>query len=256
MLFFKRILKEPEGGKTVPRKERRGPPRLPINAEFPLTAMLGFDRRGGTVAPMGRPGGSVWKGRLLDCSEVGARIVLGPAALASRDGFCQLRLGLDGFNLTVPCEVANLRVESDGVHFGLRHEFKDEAVRNAYRQLLEIIALGATLKPLRKTKPDDSGYLVEQYVGTQTRLMIWRERSDREVAAFEFLLKDCLVRAAREQPVQYLSGADATAAQPAPPAKALEIQRLFNWVMPNLAPAVPDDARNFLRHYTTERLKS
>ena len=83
MLFFKRILKEPEGGRAVARKERRGAQRLALALEFPLKAVLGFDRRGGTIAPMAMPGGGEWPGRLLDCSEVGARIRLAPAQPAS-----------------------------------------------------------------------------------------------------------------------------------------------------------------------------
>ena len=104
MLFFKRILKEPETHVVV-RKERRGLSRLPIHADFPLKAALGFDRRGGTVAPMGQPGGPEWKGRLRDCSEFGARIVLGPSALASRGDSCELRLSLNGFSVA-KCSLA------------------------------------------------------------------------------------------------------------------------------------------------------
>lgn len=248
MLFFKCILKEP--ARETGRKERRGARRLAISPEFPLTAVLSFDRRGGTVAPMSLPGGSDWKGRLLDCSEVGARVVLGPGALACRGDICELRLSLDGFKLTVPCHVTNLRVESDGIHFGLQHELKTETVRTAYGQLLEIVALGATLKPsVRKTKHDDSGYLVEEYLAGDgvSRLTLWREPADRSVSAFEFALKDCRVRAVRGRPVEYLSGAKAA---PVPPAKAQEIRRLFSWVVSNLAPAVPAEARDFLRQYT------
>lgn len=247
MLFFKRILQEP--AKAVTRKERRGAQRLAIGPEFPLQAALGFDRRGGTVAPMSHPGGPAWKGRLLDCSEVGARILLGPAALASRGDFCELRLDLAGFKLTVPCEVTNLRVESNGVHFGLQHELKDGTVANAYRQFLEIVALGATIKPAKKPKPDDSGYLVELYSGNGSRLTIWRKPAGGEVAAFEFLLKDCLVRAARGRPMEFLSGTEAATARQATPVKAIEIQRLFNWVVPNLAAAVPAEVRAFLQSY-------
>lgn len=251
MLFFKRIVQE--AAREPTRKERRGARRLAINPEFPLKAVLSFDRRGGTVAPMRLPGGSDWEGRLFDCSEVGARIVLSPAALACRGDICELRLSLGGIRLNVPCHVTNLRVESDGIHFGLQHELKDEAVRTAYRQLLTIVALGATLKPpTRKPRCDDSGYLVEEYLAGDglSRLTIWRGPSDRSVSAFEFALKDCRVRAARGRPAEYFSGAKTGPARPATPAKALEIQRLFSWVVPNLASAVPPEARDFLRQYT------
>jgi len=250
MLFFKRILKEP--ARETVRKERRGARRLALNPEFPLKAVLSFDRRGGTVAPMSLAGGTDWPGRLLDCSEVGARIRLGPGALACRGDICELRLSLDGFKLTVPCRVTNLRVESDGIHFGLQHELANEAVRTAYRQLLEVVALGATLKlSSRKTRRDDSGYLMEEYLAGDgvSRLTVWREPADRKVSAFAFRLKECQVRAARGRPAEYLSGANAATARPATPAQAGEIQRLFAWVASNLAAAVPEDARDFLRQH-------
>lgn len=251
MLFFKRIVQEPV--RKPARKERRGSRRLAINPEFPLTAVLSFDRRGDTVAPMRLPGGSDWQARVLDCSENGARIVLSPAALACRGDICELRLSLGGIRLAVPCHVTNLRVENDGIHFGLQHELKDEAVRTAYRQLLTIVALGATLKPsARKPRCDDSGYLVEEYLAGDrlSRLTVWREPSDRSVSAFEFALRDCRVRAARGRPAEYFSGAKTAPARPATPAKALEIQRLFSWVVPNLAPAVPVEVRDFLGQHT------
>jgi len=247
MLFFKRILKEPaaEAGRAVVRKERRSDRRLPIGPQFPLQAVLSFDRRGGSLAPMSAPGWD-WPGQLINCSEVGARIRLGAGALASRGDFCELQLDLEGFELTLPCRITNTRVERDGIHFGLKHDIERAAVAVTYRQLLEIVALGATLKlESRAVKPDGSGLLVEQYGGDcQSRLKIWREISDRKVTAFEFLLKDCLVRAVKGQPAEYL-----TDARQATPAKAVEIKRLFNWVLPNLAPTVPEDVREFLRQY-------
>jgi hypothetical protein len=164
MLLFKRILKESDAGAPVVRRERRGAARLAIKPEFPLKAGLGFDRRGGTVAPMSPAGsGSEWRGGLLDCSAVGGRILLGRAALASRGDFCELRLSVDGFKLTIPCEVTNLRVERDGVHFGLSHVLADDSVSAGYRQFLGIVALGATLKAVGKPKVDGSGYLVESF---------------------------------------------------------------------------------------------
>ena len=127
----------------------------------------------------------------------------------------------------------------------------DVAKLPAYRQLLDIVALGARLKlQFKKPKPDDSGYLVEQYASDQqSRLTVWRDSSDRTMSAFEFLLRDCLVRAAQGQRIEYLSGTDTAEARKATPAKSTEIQRLFQWVVPNLAPAVPADVRAFLQAY-------
>ena len=51
--------------------------------------------------------------------------------------------------------------------------------------------------------------------------------------------------------MEYLLGADAAEARPVSAAKSKEIQRLFRWVVPNLAPVVPTDVREFLQAYAT-----
>ncbi len=246
MLFFKRILKEPE---PVPQVERRSSKRYIVNPRFPLKALLSFIGRADTGAPMrhARPGWN-WKGRLIDCSEQGVRIQLGPAIKVKARDLCDLTLTVEDFELTVPCHITNIREQTEGLVFGLKHDIEDETTWSAYRQLLEVLALGSTLKAQTKPlQPDPSGYLVEHYVSTRpARLSIWRHRADESVAAFEFQLKDNVVRVAAGHEVQYLTGADA---RPATAAKALEIQRLFNWVVPNIAAAVPEEVREFLKRY-------
>lgn len=68
------------------------------------------------------------------------------------------------------------------------------------------------------------------------------------VSAFEFILKDNLVRAAVGQGLEYFSG-DGTGSRPAIAAQCAEIHRLFQWTVPNLPPAIPADIRAFLQHY-------
>ena len=255
MQFFKRILKQPDeevAPKAVVQKEGRRAQRYAISPQFPLKAVLCFSGRDGTGAPLsGSRVGWDFKGRLVDFSELGARMQLGPAALGTSGDFCELRLSLEGMVLEVPCQVTNVRVQSEGLFYGLKLDFTDVATLPAYRQLLDIVALGARLKlQFKKPKPDDSGYLVEQYASDQqSRLTVWRDSSDRTMSAFEFLLRDCLVRAAQGQRIEYLSGTDTAEARKATPAKSTEIQRLFQWVVPNLAPAVPADVRAFLQRY-------
>jgi hypothetical protein len=252
MPFFKRILKPADEPRPVTRPERRGGRRHVINPEFPLLSVLSFSGRdiGGNPATSKRAAWN-WKGRLVDFSEAGARMQLAPSVLAASGDFCDLRLNLEGFALVVPCHITNMRVEREGVFFGLKHDITDELTRDAYRQLLEIVALGATLKPRTKTpKLDESGYLVELYASDlPSRLKVWRQEAGHAVAAFEFLLKDSLVRAAQGQGLEYLPGAAVAPGRRITPAQATEIQRLFHWVVPNLAPAVPDDVRKFLRRY-------
>lgn len=253
MLFFKRILKEPgPAADVVPVVERRSTRRYAINPRFPLKAVLSFVGRDDTGAPMSNTRqGWNWKGRLLDCSEHGARMQMGPTLKVAARDLCDLKLTVDDFALTIPCHISNIRELAEGVVFGLKHEIEDEETMKAYHQLLDILALGATLKRLARTeKPDDTGYLMERYASDRpSSLTVWRLPGDGSVAAFEFQLKDSLVRGAAGRGVKFLTGAGVTA-RPAPAARALEIQRLFNWVLPNLAEAVPADVRAFLQLYS------
>jgi len=253
MLFFKRILKEPEPAEAaVPRVERRSTKRYLVNPQFPLRAVLSFIGRDESGAPMSNTRqGWNWKGRLIDCSEQGVRMQMGPALKVEAREMCDLKLTLDDFQLTIPCHIANIRENPEGLVFGLKHDIEDDSTRTAYGQLIEILALGSTLKQTGKAaKPDESGYLVERYASDRpARLSLWRYPADGSVAAFEFQLKDNLVRAAAGQGMEYFTG-EGDEARAATAAKSLEIQRLFSWVVPNLAAAVPDDVRDFLKHYS------
>lgn len=250
MMFFKSILKEPElTGSAAPLAEQRGMPRYEINPRFRLKASLSFVASRNTRSPRGNSNPVWhWKCRLLDCSEQGVRIQMDPAFKVRARDLCDLRLKVEDFELTIPCHIANVRESPDGFVFGLKIDPADESTWNAYWQLLEVVALGSSLRLHRRsTRPDESGYLVEHYANNRpARLSIWRHPTSRAVQAFEFLLKHYLVRAAAGHPVEYLIG---PAARPATTSKALEIQRLFQWVVPNLSSAVPDDVRDFLKHY-------
>ncbi|MEI6107403.1 MAG: PilZ domain-containing protein [Opitutae bacterium] len=272
MLFFKRILKDvkPAAG-AVPPVERRSLKRYGINPHFPIKAVLSYSGPKGSHPPLGAPpkgwhwkgrqldvphpppSGTPrkswqWKGRLLDCSERGARIQMGPTLTMEARDLCHLKLTVEEFELTVPCHITNIREHDEGLVFGLRQDIADETTGKAFGQLIEVLALGSTLKLHGKTtEPDNSGYLVEHYVSNRpARLSVWRHATNEAVTAFEFQLKDNLVRAAAGHGMQYLVG---TPARSATPAQAEEIKRLFNWVVPNLAAAVPEDVRKFLHRY-------
>jgi hypothetical protein len=259
MLFFKRILKQPEpepkpatatsAPAVVPQVERRSAKRYVINPLFPLKAVLSFVGRDDTGVPMSNSRhGWNWKGRLLDCSEQGARIQMGPTFKVAARDLCDLMLTIDDFELTVPCHISNIRELADGVVFGLKHDIEDAKTLASYGQLLDVLALGSTLKSQGKAKkPDETGWLVERYASDRpSRLTIWRHPANGAVAAFTFQLKENLVRATYGGRMEFRTGPDAV---PATPAKSTEIQRLFNWVLPNLAESVPEDVREFLRLY-------
>jgi hypothetical protein len=266
MLFFKRILKEPKSEPTasgpaapaapppeVPAEERRSSRRFKLQPEFPLKALLSYVGRDDTGAPMSSSRhGWNWKGRLLDCSDFGARMQLGPGGLRAVVGeACDLRIGVDDFEINVPCHVTNIREQESGMIFGLRHDIEDAATLRDYRQFVEVVALGSTLKLKRKsTKPDESGYFVEHYGSSRpSSLTIWRHPANTAVAAFEFILKDSMVRAVAGRGLEFFAGDD-TGSRPATPVRSIEILRLFQWVVANLPPEVPEDVRGFLGRYT------
>lgn len=261
MPLFKRILQEPEPADKpqtqsplpdgAPAVERRTARRFTLQPEFPLKAVLSYVGRDDTGAPMsGSRHGWNWKGRLIDCSERGARMQLGHALRTVVGESCDLRLSVQDFELCVPCHVTNIREVSEGWVFGLKHDIEDAAVLRDYRQLVEVVALGSTLKLRTKTpKPDESGYLVERYGSSRpSALTIWRHPADASVSAFEFILRDSLVRVAVGREIEYFTG-DGTGSRPATSMRCMEIHRLFQWVVPNLPPAIPADVRAFLRHY-------
>jgi hypothetical protein len=253
MSFFKRILKEPEpAAKETPRVERRSVPRFAISPQFPLKAVISFVARDDTGAPMSNTRhGWNWKGRLIECSEVGARMQLGPGIRAEPAENCDLKLSVQAHEITVPCHIANITEQPDGLVLGLVHDLADANVRRDYLQLIEVVALGSTLKLQDKTaKPDASGYLVERYASTRpSRLTVWRHPADESVSAFEFQLEDNMVRGAAGQGAEFLADVGGHGSQPASTEKCLEIGRLFAWVVPNLGPSVPEDVRDFLRRF-------
>lgn len=251
MLLFKRILKEPEPTASTPAVERRSTKRYNISPDFALKAVLSFVPRDDTGAPMSHSrAGWNWKGRLIDCSEQGVRMQMGPGLKLGLDEPCDLRLTIQDFELTVPCHVTNTSENAEGLVLGLKHDIADEATATAYRQLLEVIALGSTLRLQPKAaQPDPSGYLVEVYASNRpSRLTVWRHPANQAVAAFEFQLKDNLVRCAAGHAVEFMTNLEGTGSRPASSEKCLEIGRLFTWVVPNLAAVVPDDVRAFLQH--------
>jgi hypothetical protein len=247
MQFFHDILQPSAEGA---RPERRGARRLSIHADFPLRTALSFIGRDEHGQPLGTKRAAWhWKGRLINCSERGARLQLAPSVRPVDDEECDLQLNLDGFALSVPGRITNLQEEADGVVCGLKLAPADEETAAGFRQFLEIVALGGALKPRPKAAPvAGSGYVAEHYTSDwQSRLSVWRYPKGGEIAAFEFVLKDCLVRWAHGQKIEYFNGAEAGITSALSFNRSWEIRRLFQWVVPNLAPAVADDVRAHLR---------
>ncbi len=247
MLFFKRILST---RKAEPATDRRGTARYTLQAGFPLKTMIGVAGRDelGQVT-----GGRIidWTGRLINLSGSGAQVQMPRTIIAERGDSCRLKLDMQGYVLTVPGSIAHVAERRDSLVFGLALDLAASSTAAAYRQLVEIVALGSTLKQTKPLQPDDSGYLVEQFEGEPlSRLIIWRQMVGREIAAFEFRLKECVVRGlAGCDAVECFAGPEARSASSATGVKRDEIHRLYQWVVLNLAPELPEDVRGFLRSH-------
>jgi len=249
MLFFKRIFAA--SAEPAPPREKRRSNRYVLNPAFPLQAVLsltGRDNFGNPLRAADNKGWD-WKGHLVDFSSSGARMHLPAAALAARGDDCHLKLSLDGYQLVIPSRIAHLREQRDHVVFGLALNLSEAQTRQAYRQLLELVVLGASLKPAKSPKPDDSGYLVEQYGGSADALLkVWRESARQAIAAFELKVKEYYIRGtARNRKLQYFAGGTGNTLQPIATAKGAEMRRLFQWVVPNISTSVPADVLAFLK---------
>jgi hypothetical protein len=245
MLFFKRIL---DVKKNEASSERRVAARYAVLPGFPLKTVLSITGRDDLGQPL-KGEGTDWTGRLINLSATGARVQMPRTVIAQRDDKCGLKLDIQGYELIVPGVIAHVAERRDSLVFGLGLDLEASRTAAAYRQLVELVALGASLRQVKPLQPDPSGYLVEQFAGEpSSRLVVWRQMAGRDVAAFEFQLKDCLVRGlAGRAGLECFTGTDSATARPASGAKAGEILRLYQWVVLNLAPAVPADVRDFLQ---------
>jgi hypothetical protein len=250
MLFFKRILGRPEP--DVP--DRRVGIRFAVGVKFPVKVILNTQGRD----EMGQPlkskdnAGWDWSGRLINLSFAGARMQVPATMHAHLGDACKLKFEIEGYQLALPGSIIHISERRDSFVYGLQLDINDDESGRAYRQLVDLVSLGATLKPSRPAAPDEaSGYLLEQYAGEdRSRLDVWREHAGRTVVAFNFRLKHCWVRGLQGRTeLEYFVDAPDESIQIAPEAQVAEIHRLFHWVVPNIATAVPTEVRDFLRKF-------
>jgi len=251
MLFFKRILGMSEPDAPA---ERRGGNRYTVGVRFPMKVILNTQGRDemGELLKSKENAGWDWTGRLINLSLSGARMQV-PATMHSHVGdACRLKFEIEGYQLAVPGQIAHISERRDSFLYGLKLDLSSGEASHAYHQLVDLVSLGSTLKPSRPPGPDEaSGYLVEQYVGEEkSRLNVWREYAGRSIVAFDFRLKHCCVRGLHDRSgLEYFVDACDETVQVAPETQVPEIHRLFHWVVPNIATAVPVDVRDFLRKF-------
>jgi hypothetical protein len=251
MLFFKRILGFSESDKAP---DRRTGVRYTVGVKFPVKVMLntrGRDEMGQLLKSKDDQGWD-WGGRLLNLSVSGARMQV-PATMHSHLGDpCRLKFEIEGYRLAVPGIIAHISERRDSFVYGLQLDTSVDEIRQAYYQLVDLIALGATLKLERPAALDGaSGYLAELYAGEGgSKLQVWRDRGSGAMVAFDFRLKQCCVRGLRDRTaLEYFVDVNDESIQVAPETQVPEIHRLFHWVVPNVGTAVPIDVRDFLKQF-------
>ena len=253
MLFFKRILGKSEP--DVPPDRRIGI-RFAVGVKFPVKVILNTQGRDEMGQPLKSKDnfGWDWSGRLINLSFLGARMQVPATMHAHLGDACKLKFELEGYQLTLPGSIIHISERRDSIVYGLQLDINDDESGRAYRQLVDLVALGATLKPAQPAAPDESsGYLIEQYAGEdRSRLDVWRDHANRSVVAFNFRLKHCWVRGLHGRAeLEYFVDAKDESIQVAPKAQVAEIHRLFHWVVPNIATAVPSDVRDFLKKFAS-----
>lgn len=247
MLFFKKILNSRT--ESTSAKEKRLASRHPVGDAFPVKAqvcLIGRDAMG-RLRSKSLDDGRYWAGKLINVSSGGANISVPSSALAARGEPSNLKLSLGDDSLELQCEIAHFKPGSAGARIGVTINFKDETSRKAYLQLIEPVAMGASLSPVAasKVKQDVPGLSKQQYSGdANCTLSVWRRMESAALYGFEIVMQDYVVRWSEgqaEMDIQRSAGGKALT-----DAQRVEVQWLFCLTVPNISDDVPTDVREFL----------
>jgi hypothetical protein len=240
VLFFTRILKLKQ--EKIAQREQRQSERYAVGSGFPLRVSL-------------LVGSTETRGTAANLSVTGLALELADGTPAIRGEKCICRLEVEQHRLDLPARIAHLQAGSGRTACGVALQFDDFATKMAYLQLLEAVAMGATLSPAsaEKTVQDASWLRKEEYRGEgKTRLSVWRTV---DAGAID----DYFVRGHAKSPQLevytqenlkdlHKSGYSVPALKPYS-GEGEEVGRLYRWVIPNLSPLVPQDIRDFLARH-------
>lgn len=247
MLFFKRILDFDK--EAVAQREQRHALRHIVEPGTPLQAALRLGNHDQGV-------------RLLNLSSGGAGVQLDQPIDFSRGDACRLRLELGGRALRLDGRVAHKLSETSRTKVGLEFQFANFEEQKSYLQLLEPVAIGASLKPgnPKLVRQKEAGLLTKQYHGPNDALLtVWRHFAGQAVHSFEFRMHDYFVRSStkpkvleiytcEEQEHEQKQGYGVPALKRSSDERD-EIRKLFHWVVPHMNSAVPDDIREYLAQF-------
>lgn len=254
MLIFKRILNFKQD--AVQAGEQRQTTRYPVGPTFPFKTVITLQAHDsdGHLIPTDTTGRD-WAGKLMNLSSTGASIQIHHAAAAARNEHCYLKFSLDAYKLELPGAIAHFRSYRDYALCGLSFIFPDFPTQKAFLQLLEPVAIGASLTPVdpRKVKQTTPELHMEQFAGDSSALLtIWRAGAGGPLHSFDFRMNNYGVRWGTGMTELDTYGLTDPAGKKSPvplrltEAQQEEVRWLFCLAVPNLAKAVPSDARKFL----------
>jgi hypothetical protein len=157
--------------------------------------------------------------------------------------------------MEIPGTVAQFRAYRDYALCGFSLHFPNFETQKAYLQLVEPVAFGATLTPRasQKVKQDTPGLHKEEYSGHSSSLLsVWRDERTGALRGFDFRMHSYGVRwiegMAELETYGFTIEDDHIKGdlRDLTPAQQEEVRWLFCLAVPNLAKAVPADARKFL----------
>ena len=244
MLFFKRILNfNPE---SAAKSEQRHAQRYPVAADSPLRAHL-------LIAGRRLPA------KFANLSGTGVSIEVAGVENTDRGTLAQLEIALEAHSLVIDVQVAHAQPGANRVVLGLQLKFADFDTKKSYLQVLEPVAIGASLTAgdPKLVREKERGLITTPYHGTgDTQLTVWRTFAGQAIEGFEFRMHDFFVRSGatppaldiftcEEQTAEHKLGYRVPALKRSGEENA-EIRQLFHWVLPHLSKNVPADVREFL----------
>jgi hypothetical protein len=221
-----------------------------VGAKYPLKAkvtMVGRDGQG-NVLKADDNRAMDWGGQLLNMSSGGVSMRLHPAAMGERGENCRLKLELDHRLFEIDGTVAHFWSGPQHATLGIQLTFPDSHTQKAFRQLVEPVAVGASLEPVDKVKQDVEGLKKEQYQSDEENVLsIWRDAEGKNIEHFEMRTHGFYIRGSAQSPGLQLGSLTGRIALT--PAQTTEVRELFQLILPNLPKAVPSDVRAFLERF-------
>ena len=267
VLFFKRILKFKHDALAKLRDKRKAE-RFSVGPNFTLKGsvnLVGVDNQGNLLVPKDGTGRG-WGGHLANISSSGVSLLLPSAAATARGEKTILTLTLESHEVKIDCVVAHFRVLSSYAVCGLELQFTDFVPQKSFLQLLEAVAIGASLAPVEsgQGKRHATGLSSDLFRATgKAELYIFRDTSSKAIERFDLVIGEhCLRGEAKTRELSvYPRGAAAKPFKsgpttPAAPEVYEEMRRLFRWIAPNLTKVVPSDVRAFLKQFADQRTTS